>query len=114
MLVGRRVSIHGDGLQSRDFLYVGDVARANLLALQAGGSGIYNLGTGIGTDINTIFRELARLTGYALPEYHGPPKPGEVREIYLDCTRARRDLKWEAQVTLAEGLARTVAHFRAL
>ncbi len=113
MLAGRPVTINGDGLQRRDFVYVGDVARANLLALEGEGSGIYNLGTGVATDINTIFRELARLTGYSLPEHHGPAKPGEVRDIYLDCSRARRELRWQAQVPLDQGLALTVAHFRA-
>lgn len=112
MLAGRQVTINGDGLQRRDFVYVGDVARANLLALEAEGSGIYNLGTGVPTDINTIFRELARLTGYALPEHHGPAKPGEVRDIYLDCSRALRELHWQAEVPLGQGLALTVAHFR--
>ncbi len=103
--------INGDGLQSRDFVYVGDVARANLLALRAG-SGIYNVGTGVPTDVNTIFRELARLTGVAAPEQHGPAKLGEVRHTYLHAGRAARELGWTAQVPLAEGLARTVEFFK--
>jgi UDP-glucose 4-epimerase len=113
MLAGRQVTIHGDGCQSRDFLFVEDVARANLMALEAAGSGVFNLGTGLATDINELFRELARLTGYPLPERHGPPKAGEVRAIYLDCRRARAQLGWEPRVSLPEGLARTVAFFRA-
>jgi UDP-glucose 4-epimerase len=112
MLAGRQVIIHGDGCQRRDFLYVGDVARANLMALEARGSGTLNLGTGLATDINTIFSELAQLTGYVLPERHGPPKVGEVRAVYLDCTRAHEQLGWEPKVFLSEGLARTVAFFR--
>ena len=76
------------------------------------GSGIYNIGTGVPTDINTIFGELARLTGVAAAERHGPAKPGEVRHTYLDAGRARRELGWTAQVTLGEGLARTVAFFK--
>ena len=118
MLRGRPVTINGDGLQQRDFIYVGDVARANLLALQdrpaaeVAGTGIYNLGGGIPTDVNTLFRELARLTGYAHPERHGPAKLGEVRCTYLDAGKARRELGWEAEVSLSEGLARTVAFFR--
>jgi UDP-glucose 4-epimerase len=111
MLAGRQVTINGDGCQLRDFLYVDDVASANLIAAERGGSGIFNLGTGLATDINTIFRELARLTGYDLPERHGPPKAGEVRSIYLDCARAREQLSWQPQVSLSEGLARTVAFF---
>lgn len=111
MLRGEAAIINGDGLQSRDFVYVGDVARANLLAL-LGGSGIYNVGTGVPTDVNTIFRELARLTGATGEERHGPAKLGEVRHTYLDAGRAARELGWRAEVPLAEGLARTVAHFR--
>jgi len=113
MLANRQVTIHGDGCQRRDFIYVEDVARANLLALDSDGSGVFNLGTGMATDINTMFRELAQLTGYDCPERHGPPKAGEVRAIYLDCSRARQRLGWKPQVPLPEGLARTVAFFRA-
>lgn len=112
MLAGRPVTINGDGLQQRDFVYVGDVARANLLALEADGSGTYNVGTGAPTDIVTIFQQLARLTGYALPQRHGPPKAGEVRFTYLDASLAQRELGWTASVGLAEGLMHTVAWFR--
>ena len=111
MLAGKEPVINGDGRQSRDFVYVGDVARANLLALQVG-SGIYNVGTGVPTDVNTIFRELARLTGYRGPERHGPAKQGEVQHTCLHAGRAGRELGWAAQVPLAEGLARTVAYFK--
>ena len=109
---GRQIVINGDGKQTRDFIYVEDVARANVLAMQRG-SGIINVATGVPTDINAIFRELARLTGYTLPERHGPRKPGEVFATYLDGSRAARELGWTPAVTLSEGLARTVAYFRA-
>lgn len=112
MLGGKPTTINGDGLQQRDFVYVQDIARANLAALTAAGSGIYNLGTGVPTDIVTIWRELARITGYRLPAQHSAAKLGEVRAIYLDVTRAARDLSWRPTVSLAEGLARTVAFFR--
>lgn len=112
MLADRPATINGDGLQQRDFVYVADIARANVLALAAAGSGTYNLGAGVPTDIVTIFRELARLTGYGRPEQYGPAKAGEVRATYLDATRARRELGWAPQVSLSEGLARTVGYFR--
>jgi UDP-glucose 4-epimerase len=111
MLRGRPAIINGDGRQQRDFIYVGDIARANLLALEHG-SGVYNLGSGVATDINTIYDELAAATGYAAPAQHGPAKLGEVRNIYLDAGRARRELGWEPAVSLREGLQRTVAFFR--
>lgn len=111
MLAGQQAIIHGDGLQTRDFVYVGDVAAANVLAL-ARGQGVYNIGTGVPTDVNTIFRKLAAITGYTLPEVHGPPKPGEVRHSYLDAGKARAELGWAPTVDLATGLAQTVAFFR--
>lgn len=111
MLAGRPVTVNGDGLQARDFVFVADVARANLLALDRG-EGIFNIGSGIPTSINAIFDRLAALTGYARPRSHGPAKPGEVRAIYLDAARAARDLGWQPQVALDQGLALTVAHFR--
>ena len=110
MLGGAEPVINGDGLQQRDFVYVSDVARANLLALQRG-SGITNVGTGAPTDVNTLFRELARLTGYRGPERHGPAKQGEVRVTYLDASRARRELGWQPEIPLEEGLERTVDYF---
>lgn len=111
MLVGEQAYIYGDGRQQRDFTYVGDIARANLLASQRG-NGIYNIGTGVGTDINTIFRELATLTEYQQPEVHAPAKPGEVRISILDATRAKEELGWQPQISLTEGLAHTIAFFR--
>jgi len=117
MLAGRPATISGDGQQSRDFVYVGDVAQANVLALDAeipGGFGIYNIGAGVPVDINTLFDHLAALTDYTQGQRHGPAKPGEVRHIYLDATRAARELGWQPQVSLSAGLAATVAHFRAL
>lgn len=113
MLRNEPAVIYGDGLQQRDFAYVGDVARANFNAAHQG-SGIYNIGTGIATDINTVFRELAKATGYALPETHGPAKPGEVRLSCIDPAKAKRELGWAPTINLTEGLARTVAYFKTI
>ncbi len=112
MLKGEQCIIFGAGEQERDFVYVGDIARANLLALDHGESGIYNIGSGVGTSINTIANELKRATGSALPVAHGPAKLGEVWKIYLKADRARKDLGWQPTVSLRDGLARTVAGFR--
>jgi UDP-glucose 4-epimerase len=112
MLAGRPVTVNGDGLQQRDFVYVGDVARANLAALASDGSGIYNLGTGIPTDIITIWRELAQITAYPLAVQHEAAKLGEVRATYLNVAKAARELGWRPTVPLADGLSRTVAFFR--
>ena len=111
MLAGQPVLIHGDGRQTRDFVYVADVAAANLLAVTQG-QGVYNIGTGVPTDINTIFGELAEITRYTLAEAHGPAKPGEVRHSYLAADKARAELGWSPAVRLADGLAQTAAFFR--
>ena len=112
MLSGRHPVINGSGEQERDFVYVGDVARANVLALSRGDGEIYNIGSGVGTSVNQIFAALKRATGYTGPEMHGPAKLGEVFKIYLDASKARRELGWEPQVPLAEGIQRTVDYFR--
>lgn len=111
MLQGKQPTINGSGEQQRDFVYVGDVACANLLALKRG-EGVYNIGSGVPTDVNTIFAELKAITGYPGEAYYGPPKLGEVFRIYLDASKARRELGWEPTVSLKEGLARTVDFFR--
>jgi UDP-glucose 4-epimerase len=110
MLNGEQTIINGDGLQQRDFVYVGDIARANLLAASQG-RGIYNIASGIGTDINTIFRELASATDYALPETHGAGKAGEVRISILDASLAAKELGWQPTVNISEGLHKTVSYF---
>jgi UDP-glucose 4-epimerase len=113
MLAGDPIVINGDGEQVRDFVYVGDCARANLLALTAAPDhAIYNLGSGAGTSVNQIFRALQKITGYEREPQFGPAKLGETRQIYLDARRARQDLGWEPQTTLEAGLAETVEHFR--
>ena len=107
MIDGRPTMINGDGGQARDFIYVGDVAQANLKAL-CKGSGIYNIGTGKPTSINQVFQQLVILTDYKHPESHGPQKPGEVRTSCIDPNRAHTELGWEAVVPLAVGLGNTV------
>ena len=113
MLSGEPVVINGDGEQLRDYVYVGDCARANLLALNAPQGGtIYNLGSGRGTSVNQIFDALKAITGYPRAAAHGPAKVGETRRIYLDARKAERELSWKPTVSLEQGLANTVAYFR--
>ncbi|MCL4503713.1 MAG: NAD-dependent epimerase/dehydratase family protein [Deltaproteobacteria bacterium] len=104
--------INGDGLQTRDFVYVGDIVAANLLALDYPREGIFNIGTGRETDILTLYLELQGILGSSRGPVHGPAKPGEQRRSALDSTRVRELLGWEPQVSLSEGLARTAAAFR--
>ncbi len=104
--------INGDGLQTRDFVYVGDIVAANELALDYPEAGTFNIGTGRETDIRTIYLSLQEFTGSARGPVHGPAKPGEQRRSVLDSTLARQKLGWQPRISLAEGLARTVAAFR--
>ena len=104
--------INGSGKQTRDYVYVGDVAQANLLALQSDFCGALNVGTGIETDVNQLFALLCAVTGVDKPEQHGPAKPGEQSRSALDPSRARSAIGWQPAVSLADGIARTVAHFR--
>lgn len=111
MLAGEPCTINGDGTQQRDFVFVADVARANLLAA-SNGSGIYNIGSGVGTDVNTIFAGLKQAAGYDQDALYGPAKLGEVYKIYLDASKARRELGWESTVSVVDGLRRTVEYFQ--
>jgi len=104
--------INGDGLQTRDFVYVADVVAANLLALDYPRSGTFNIGTGHETDILTIYLKLQELAHSPLGPVHGPAKPGEQRRSALDAGLARETLGWEPLVPLEEGLARTFEAFR--
>jgi UDP-glucose 4-epimerase len=112
LLAGGEAVITGDGKQTRDFVYVADVAEANALALNSAAVGAFNVGTGTETTINEIFQELADLTGNRQPERHGPPRPGEQRRSVLDATKIGRELGWRPKTGLREGLERTVAYFR--
>jgi UDP-glucose 4-epimerase len=111
MLAGETPTINGTGEQARDFVYVGDVARANLLAL-TGADGIFNIGTGVGTTVNQVYEGLRAATGYQGPVHYGPPKAGEVYRIYLDVRKAATELGWTPRVSLSEGFRLTVDSFR--
>lgn len=112
MLRGEQPTINGTGKQERDFVYVGDIARANLMALEGKHDGIFNLGSGTGTDINTLFGKLSEIILFAGEPVYGPPKPGEVTKSFIDASKARKDMGWEPIVTLEEGLKKTVEYFR--
>ncbi len=113
MLGGEPITINGDGEQTRDFVYVGDCAYANYLAATVDHQpGIYNLGWSRPTSVNDIFNALAKVTGYSLPAQYGPAKVGETRHIYLDATKANKDLDWFPTLALEEGLEKTVAYFK--
>jgi UDP-glucose 4-epimerase len=108
---GNAVVINGDGAQTRDYVHVHDVVRANLAAVD-GPAGVYNIGTGVETDVNTLYRMLAAASGVSAAAEHGPAKPGEQRRSCLDTTAAREHLGWNATVSFADGVQSTVDYFR--
>lgn len=113
ILRGEPAVINGDGEQTRDYVYVEDVARANLLALDHPNvTGALNVGTGIETSVNDLFKRLVTAAGVATESRHAPPKTGEQRRSVLDPGAAKRLLGWVHQVSLDEGLRRTVEYFR--
>lgn len=113
LLRGEQPIINGTGLQTRDYVYVGDLVRANLAALASNFTGAVNLGTGIETDVNTIFRHLRTLCGSNAPEQHGSAQPGEQMRSVIDNGLAQRVLGWRPETSLEDGLRETVAFFRA-
>jgi UDP-glucose 4-epimerase len=112
MLCGEQPIINGDGKQTRDYVFVEDVVRANLLALRHKGSGVFNIGTGVETDVNTLFRHLRTLTRSGCAEKHGEGKKGEQLRSVLDARKAIRDLEWSVTHSIEEGLRLTVEYFR--
>lgn len=112
MLAGEQPLINGDGEQSRDFVYVEDVARASLLALERNVTGAVNISTGKEASVNEVFRCILDLTGANMEESHGPAMPGEQRRSVLDPSLAKKVMGWEPKVELNEGLKRTVEYFK--
>ncbi|MCP9454827.1 MAG: NAD-dependent epimerase/dehydratase family protein [Nitrospira sp.] len=112
MLNNEQPIINGNGRQTRDFIFVDDVVQANLVAMGQAVQGIYNVSTGVETSINELFRLLTGLTGASCKEVHGPAKPGEPMRSVMDSSRFKQDVGWEPEVSLMEGLEKTVAYFR--
>jgi UDP-glucose 4-epimerase len=104
--------INGDGKQTRDFVYVGDVADANARALESQAVGSFNVGTGIETDINQIFAILRDLAGSRQQEMHGPSLPGEQRRSVVDPRKIGKVMGWQPKTSLEEGLKETMQFFR--
>ena len=112
LLAGQQPVINGDGKQTRDYVFVGDVVRANVLALQCEGSHVFNIGTGIETDVNQLFHHLRRSTNATAAEKHGEAKKGEQMRSVLTAAKIHNYLGWKPTVTIEEGLQRTVEYFR--
>jgi UDP-glucose 4-epimerase len=113
MLKNEQPVINGDGKQTRDYVFVEDVARANLLALQNfKKSGIYNVGAGKETDVNQLFREINRHFGKKFKEVHGPAKQGEQKTSCLNFSKIKREFDWKPQTNFADGIKKTFEWFK--
>lgn len=113
MLNGETPTIFGAGDKTRDYVFVSDVAEANVLALDRGEGEMLNIGTGVETTDQEVYDAIAAAVGFSQPANYSPERKGEVRHIALSCERAREVLGWAPQVSFREGVARTVAHVRA-
>jgi len=112
LLEGRRPSVFGDGEQTRDYVYAGDVAAAFLAATTAGGEGPYNIGTGTETSVLELGRRIAAACGVEFDPEIAPPRLGEIRRAAIDPRRAERELGWRAERGLEAGLELTVDSMR--
>ena len=112
MLEDRPVTIYGDGGQTRDYVFVADVVRANMAAVASNVSGAFNVGTGVETDVNQLYAALARIAGTDRAPEFGPPRAGEQRRSVILPARAAKELGWRPQVELSDGLAQTLRFFR--
>lgn len=113
LMRGEPPRINGDGRQTRDYVFIEDLVRANLKALDSAYVGPMNIGTGRETDVVTLAAELVALSGKRLTPLHGPAKEGEQRRSVIDPALAKRELGWEPRVQLDSGLRRTYDWFRA-
>ena len=113
-LLGKRpFKVNGAGTDTRDYVYVDDVVRANLLALESNVCDHFNVGTGRQADTNTIYRLMAERMGKPLEVEHGPDRPGDLKASALDSAKISRELGWKPEVSLEDGVARTVDWFGA-
>lgn len=113
LLLSLPCRIFGDGEQTRDYVYVGDVVAANLMALTAADNEALHIGCGVETSVNDLHRQLSLVCGSQRPAQHEPERPGEVLRISLDPSLAAERLGWRPKVALLEGLEQTVEYLRA-
>ena len=113
-LARQAVRIDWDGEQTRDYVYVADVARANIAALERGSGESYVIGTGTRTSVNEIYRALVKISGFEAPVESAPRRPGDARDAQFDASRARAELDWTPSTPLAEGMRATYEYFERL
>ncbi|MCJ7755978.1 MAG: NAD-dependent epimerase/dehydratase family protein, partial [Thermoanaerobaculales bacterium] len=112
LLDGEPATINGDGLQTRDYVYVDDVVRANAAAIDRPGFAVFNVGTGVETDVNTLFEHISEAADYDAAPSHGPGMPGEQRRSCITSERLLEEMSVAVDTPLAEGIPATVDWFR--
>ena len=112
IMEGGRPTVYGDGLQTRDYVYVSDVVEANLLALESDAQGPFNIGTGVATSVLDLVEALAEHADGPFEAEMAPERQGEIKHIVLDTSRAQDELGWDCKVDLRDGLERTLASLR--
>jgi UDP-glucose 4-epimerase len=112
LLEGKPCMIFGDGGQTRDYVYVGDVVRANVAAIATDAAGAINVGTGIETSVNRLYESIAAAAGVNIRPEYAPARPGEQSRSVISPARAARELGWKPEVSLGDGLKRTFEFFR--
>jgi UDP-glucose 4-epimerase len=112
MLAGQPTVIFGPGDNCRDYVYVGDCVKANLLAMESAKNGIYNIGTGRATTDREVWDVTSHEFEYKLPINFGARRPGDIRKMYMDASKARNELGWVPQVSFEEGVAKTARFYR--
>lgn len=112
LLKGEQPIINGSGEQTRDYVYVGDVVKANMITMTEDACEIYNVGTGLETDVNTLYKMLNKIIGKGQAEKHGPPAPGEQMRSVISSEKLFKKFNWRPSTNLQEGLAKTVNYFR--
>ncbi|GCF10500.1 SDR family NAD(P)-dependent oxidoreductase [Dictyobacter arantiisoli] len=111
-LAHESVRIDWDGEQRKDYVYVGDVARANVQALKRGDNEIFCIGTGRAVSVNEIYKTLAQIIGFEAPITHAPRRPGDIYQAFFDSSKAERLLNWKPEVSFEDGVKATIDFFR--
>jgi len=112
ILLNQPVRIDWDGEQQKDYVYVRDVAYANLLALTQGSRQAYCIATGTGTSVNALYRGLVDAIGHEVETRSAPKRPGDIYLTYFDISKAEKELGWKPRTGLNDGLQLTVDYFR--
>lgn len=111
ILKDKKPVIYGDGLQTRDYIYVGDVIKANLYALEEKNSGTFNISTGIETNVIELFKRIAKLMNSKISPEFGPARPGEQKRSCLEWRKANKQMSWRPEFNLEKGLRNTIKYY---